>query len=275
MPVVTCIKPSLDASKDSNDDDSFDWALDQHAASYAFSSSLQTWCSVSDPLRFLDSEFYSNLVLPKHSADTLSHATSKRTALASIHAFTARAAQTLGVLDGRDQFRDIVDSEDSSTPQGRADSSRAHLETLVSSAVLLSSKVEYVEWLQAYCTRLCETAEVGKLRALCTGLLGPVAPSDQITTKQLEVLNEVSVNGSIREGFKDTGLDPSEWQPTVLGIDKRQLLADTILPMIASNRELQRLSNQFSNALKEVAPGAPAKENKASNALLEERMKQR
>ena len=270
---MTIVKPRAEGDPNTEEED-LEYGRTRQAASYGFSTNLQAWCRVSDPLRFIDSDFYSNLVASDKLNDTLSQSVSHRSVLHNIHTFTTKAARHFGVLDAREQVDRILSSE-ASTQQEQADKSRAHVESLIASTVLLASKTEYISWLQAYCTRLCESSDIPRLEALCKSLLGPVAVTTKATRMQLDALQEreESIADSASTEIKEDGL--SEWQPVVLGIDKRKLLAETVLPILAKNRELQRLSNRFFISLKEVEPKSAAKENLASNALLEERMKQR
>jgi len=93
----------------------------------------------------------------------------------------------------------------------------AHLESQVASALLLESQDEYKYWLQTYVTRLTKESLEAKLHEICNFLLGPVS-------KQ------------------------TSWDPFILNFSKRDLLNE-FLPIISSNRSLQRLVTQFKEAL--------------------------
>jgi len=86
----------------------------------------------------------------------------------------------------------------------------------------LESPDEYKYWLRTYVIRLTNEALESKLHELCTFLLGP-------TTKP----------------------PPNSWDPNILKLPKRELLNE-LLPLIASNRSLQRLVTQLKESLDAV-----------------------
>jgi len=90
----------------------------------------------------------------------------------------------------------------------------SHLEHQLASAFVLHSPKEYRHWLHAYARRLSIDAHEAKLQELCSFFVGPPPPK------------------------------PITWEPNVLGISKRELLTE-ILPIISTNRSLQRLANQI------------------------------
>lgn len=67
--------------------------------------------------------------------------------------------------------------------------------------------------------------EEGRLRELCKVLLGPTHPS--------------------------TG----GWVPTVLGLDKRELLRCKVLPAVGRRRDMQRVALEFTDLLEHVDGG--------------------
>ena len=50
-------------------------------------------------------------------------------------------------------------------------------------------------------------------------------------------------------GEAETAANPQGWQPTVLGLDKRALLRDEVLPAVSRNRANQRLVAEFKELL--------------------------
>ncbi len=78
---------------------------------------------------------------------------------------------------------------------------------------------KYKYWLTTYTRRLTEEADIGRLTELCQFLLGP--PS--------------------RNANKN-------WEPSVLGMSKRELLR-SLLPIMSTNRGLQRVVAQFREGL--------------------------
>jgi len=108
------------------------------------------------------------------------------------------------------------------TTQQRQFETVAHLEHQVASALLLESPEEYKYWLRTYVSRLSNEMSESKLHELCTFLLGPTSKPQ-----------------------------PNSWDPFILKISKRDLLNE-LLPLIASNRSLQRLVTQFKEGLDAV-----------------------
>ena len=104
---------------------------------------------------------------------------------------------------------------------------RAHLEHQIVAAVAMDSSEEYEQWIQMYARFLAKDGRepcVARLRELCDELLGPPV--------------------------EDVGGDgDGNWCATVLGVNKRRLLKQRVLPAIASNRGLQRVVNEYSEML--------------------------
>mmetsp|Transcript_37829 Transcript_37829/g.61310 ORF Transcript_37829/g.61310 Transcript_37829/m.61310 type:complete len:138 (+) Transcript_37829:1625-2038(+) len=103
----------------------------------------------------------------------------------------------------------------------------SHLESMLASALALGSAEEYRYWLRAYARKLADLADTQKLRELCEVLLGSV--------------------------FWNSSSGTSAWDPTICGsLVKRKLLEDDVLTSISTNRTLQRLVTEFTDALQEV-----------------------
>ncbi|CAA2942923.1 HIRA isoform X2 [Olea europaea subsp. europaea] len=101
---------------------------------------------------------------------------------------------------------------------------RAYLEAQLASAIALQSSSEYRQCLLSYIRFLSREADEYRLREVCESFLGPPigmteAPSSDVKT--------------------------AAWDPYVLGMNKHKLLREDILPAMASNREVQRLLNEF------------------------------
>jgi protein HIRA/HIR1 len=98
-----------------------------------------------------------------------------------------------------------------------------HLEILVAGAAMLQSADEFKSWLAAYVRHLAtecgddpRTTFVGaesQLREVCTEFLGPLSASTSVDT----------------------------WASEILGIKKRTLLREVIIPTMAANGSAQRL----------------------------------
>ncbi|XP_073025002.1 protein HIRA-like isoform X2 [Primulina eburnea] len=107
---------------------------------------------------------------------------------------------------------------------------RAHLEAQVASALSLRSPNEYRQCLLSYVRFLTRFAMTCRLREVCESFLGPPI-------------------GMVESGSTDS--KTPEWDPCVLGMNKHSLLQEDILPAMASNRNVQRLLNEFMDLLSE------------------------
>ena len=126
---------------------------------------------------------------------------------------------------------------------------------------------DYVRWLGVYTRHLAKDADETRLRELCKELLGPRrrwAPpsSDPTTTSQSPPPSPSALTttsqGSLETSTAPPPSDPHAWEPTVLGLSKRKLLQDHVLPAIGTNRAVQRLLSEFSDMLQASAPPASA-----------------
>lgn len=93
----------------------------------------------------------------------------------------------------------------------------------------LASVSEYKEWLRLYSLALAQQQAVLRARELCDDLLGPLEPA-----------------------AASSGAAAPAWEPTVLGLSKRALLKEVVLPSLATNRALQRLLSEYLESLKDV-----------------------
>ncbi|ELR22783.1 WD domain, G-beta repeat-containing protein [Acanthamoeba castellanii str. Neff] len=109
----------------------------------------------------------------------------------------------------------------------------AHLEHQIAAALLLQSRHEYRYWVHTYAGYLATEALLTRLEELCASLLGP--PSRSST--------EVGPCSPSGEAI---------WEPTVLGLNKRQLLRE-VLPIVAQNRACQRLTVQYQEYLRIIS----------------------
>eukprot|EP01132_Coremiostelium_polycephalum_P000598 gene598-744_t len=102
--------------------------------------------------------------------------------------------------------------------QNQNATSTTFLEKQIWLATVLESQKEFLHWIMTYTRYITNNGNITRLQELCTELLGPSNTLDSI------------------------------WQPTVVGIPKRDILKD-ILPIMAGNRNLQRLVGQFKDSL--------------------------
>ncbi|KAG0575691.1 hypothetical protein M758_5G025400 [Ceratodon purpureus] len=117
---------------------------------------------------------------------------------------------------------------------------RVHLEVQMSSALALKSASEYRRCLIAYARCLTKESDEARLRELCEELMGPVhlGPSSH----------------------SSTGEKLHSWKPDILGLRKRELLKEVVLPAMASNRAIQRLLNEFVDLVTECEAAQKASE---------------
>ena len=135
----------------------------------------------------------------------------------------------------------------SSAAQQRA--SRAHLEASLHTALALQSAGEYRRWLLAYARFLAEQADAARLSEVCAALLGCGAGAgDDVPMADAEGGELDGGEGSASGGG---------WQPTVLGLQKRELLREVLREM-SRNRALQRTTQTYVDALAELERAAAA-----------------
>jgi len=169
---------------------------------YAYHDGLKTWIRIADQ-SFLRSEFTSRIRQPGSSGIGEVQALQIAAARAAAHMGPAAMLQSSGQPPRRETGR--------------------HLEVLVSGAAILNSEAEYRSWLAAYVRHLTSecgddprTAFIGaepQLRELCNEFIGPLSSNES----------------------------DSSWDSEILGVKKRSLLREVIIPTIAANRSAQRL----------------------------------
>ena len=98
----------------------------------------------------------------------------------------------------------------------------------------LGNQDEYKEWLRTYANALGEQVAMrpqltGAVHELCDELLGPL---------------DVAEKAEEKEGV---------WSPKVIGLSKRELLRDVVLPSLATNRSLQRILEEYIEQLAAVS----------------------
>ncbi|KZV52578.1 protein HIRA [Dorcoceras hygrometricum] len=106
---------------------------------------------------------------------------------------------------------------------------RAHLEAQMASALSLRSPNEYRQCLLSYIRFLTREADECRLREVCESFLGPPI-------------------GMVESGSADS--KTHDWDLRA-GMNKHILLQEDILPAMASNRNVQRLLNEFMDLLSE------------------------
>ncbi|XP_027889937.1 protein HIRA [Xiphophorus couchianus] len=137
----------------------------------------------------------------------------------------AASSGPLAVVQGRNLNAGRLASRLSSTPHHLQQSmTLAFLENQLASALTLQSAQEYRYWLLIYARFLVNEGSEYRLRELCKELLGPVHKSAA-----------------------------SSWQPTTLGLHKRELLQE-VLPVIGENLRFQRLFTEYQDQLELLRP---------------------
>ncbi|GAA5910457.1 hypothetical protein JCM6882_007360 [Rhodosporidiobolus microsporus] len=108
----------------------------------------------------------------------------------------------------------------------RTSISLAHLETRLQAAVQLDSPAEYKVFLVQYAKRLADEGLRSKAEEVVRELLGPIY-------------------------HKPGKEDDDKWSPTVLGLQKRELLRD-VLRELAKSRTTQPLANEYQDTLRKI-----------------------
>ena len=98
----------------------------------------------------------------------------------------------------------------------------SYIDQQLSSSLQLSSSKEYRYWLTVLAQFLTNQGLEDRFRELCEFLLGPVFASSS-----------------------------TNWQPTILGIDKRELLKEALL-ISTGNIKLQRIYKEFKEQLDQI-----------------------
>lgn len=144
--------------------------------------------------------------------------------------------------------------------QATGAASRAHLEANIAAALALQSAADYRRWLLTYARHLSAEADEPRLRELCSELLGPPRASGAgKASASAAAGTSVQHDGGAASGADGAAGQRQQdaaagvWQPTVLGIDKRELLRKEVLRDIGRNRANQRLVNEFTELLSRVA----------------------
>ncbi|GAN04822.1 hir-1 [Mucor ambiguus] len=92
-----------------------------------------------------------------------------------------------------------------------------HIETQLAVAALLDSPNEYSDWMMYYARKLSEENAQDKVQELCRWLMGP-----PFTTSEF-----------------------AQWEPTVMGTLTKNDILKQILPVLAQNRQLQRIVTEI------------------------------
>ncbi|CCI46150.1 unnamed protein product [Albugo candida] len=183
---------------------------------YIFDKNMESWMRVTDA-SFIFSDFSTSLPTNVVSGNNAPMKLLRQLQTASGYARSQRGIPSAMLSEMTD-------------PYLQRNLTRSHLEHQIAACRVLESQEEYQYWLTAYAKFLAQDEDLSRLDELCIDLLGPVhAQNDRIEEKE---------SGS--------------WDPFILGMSRRELLRNSILPSIASNRTMQRLVAKFQLLLREA-----------------------
>ncbi|DBA04179.1 TPA: hypothetical protein N0F65_004287 [Lagenidium giganteum] len=191
---------------------------------FVFDTQMRAWMRVADD-SFVYSDFHSTLITDTVLLSEIPVGPLRRLQNASGYGRTQRGIAS-ALLSGMTE------------PMLQRHVTRSHLEHQVTATTVLRSADEYLYWIKAYVKFLAQDEDVSRLEELCVGLLGPFHAPSQKQTVNLA--------------------DP-EWTDVVFdGVSKRKVLKTQVLPMIATNRSLQRLVTKYQLMLQEMDDRAQA-----------------
>ncbi|KAF9358579.1 HIR complex subunit [Mortierella sp. NVP85] len=187
---------------------------------YTYHEGMKTWVKVIDPWFAISSFFGTDPVLGGRDSfgDIAPSAPLRKGVLSQLQAAATNGRQEKDVAFAQ-ELLNVEESVQSVV-------TLTHLENQLAAAQVLGSPSEYKQWLRCYVQRLADESSVARVEELCKFLLGPVYQ----------------------------GGDKSAWQPTILGFQKRELLRE-LLPVLSSNRSLQRIVKEYLSGLEMVTKG--------------------
>ncbi|KAF9174153.1 HIR complex subunit [Mortierella sp. AD010] len=188
---------------------------------YTYHEGMKTWVKVIDPW-FAISTFYGTgpVLSNRDSFGDITPSLPQRKGILS----HIQAAATGGRLEKDAAFAQELLNVERSVQSAVT---LSHLENQLAAAQVLGSQSEYKQWLRCYAQKLADESSVARVEELCKFLLGPVYQ----------------------------GGEKSGWQPTVMGFMKRELLKE-LLPVLSSNRSLQRVVKDYLSGLEMVTKGS-------------------
>ncbi|KAI7832276.1 WD40-repeat-containing domain protein [Gamsiella multidivaricata] len=184
---------------------------------YTYHEGMKVWVKVIDPWFAISSFFGTDPMLGGRDSfgDIAPSVPLKKGVLSHL-----QAAATGGRLEKDVAFaQELLNVEESV----QSVVTLTHLENQMAAAQVLGSPSEYKQWLRCYVQRLSDESSVARVEELCKYLLGPMYQ----------------------------GGEKSGWQPTILGFQKRELLKE-LLPVLSSNRALQRVVKEYLSGLEKV-----------------------
>ena len=214
---------------------------------YTYSEALQSWLAMGDEA-FTLSEHRSALPPPLPAASmppSLPFANARRyqqpsrgpPSLSALQANHGVASGRFGINPAR-----LAASMAAAPAEHQRLVSMGHVEHQLEAARTLGNPDEYSHWLRAYAGLLAQHVAVRPIRELCDDLIGPLSePTGAADAAPVAAAEAGDVDA------------PSRWAPRVLGLCKRTLLRDVVLPALSNNRALQRILAEYVEQLAAVA----------------------
>ncbi|KAF9413406.1 HIR complex subunit [Podila epigama] len=188
---------------------------------YSYHEGMKSWVKIVDPWFSTSSFFGSDPIFGTKTEDNALGVLGQRKGVLA----QLQAASTMGRQEKDAAFaQDLLKVEDAV----QSAVTISHLENQIASAQVLQSPSEYKQWLRCYVQKLADDGAVARVEELCKYLLGPVYKGGEL----------------------------SGWQPTILGFQKRELLRD-LLPILSSNRTLQRTLKEYATGLELIKSSSP------------------
>lgn len=208
-------------------DESFGYR--EECAAFAYEDKMHVWVRVADIEEFTNSEFYSTLSFSLNAQDAQ--------VLASLRQTTLEVGREAGlsISEPHVRARELASLNRTTENFSKFTASR-HAEALQNAAMVLQRPAEYKKWLGVYARQLASEGDEARLSALSHALLG--SSKSASNSRLLDALSKSEL--------------ASAWKPDMLGrqVNKRSLLSEVVVPAIASNRQLQQLATEISQALK-------------------------
>lgn len=189
---------------------------------FVYNRNAELWLRVSDS-RFVLSDFYSALPSSKLGSRGVLSRMDDAVRIGSLQS-SLKASQR-GRLG--DRYADGI-YEQIGEDTGNYIASRSHCEDRMACALAMESSSEFKHWLLLYVRSLVMRGMLSHIRMLVDMLLG-----------------------RIREGSTEDAVDHGAcwWlsiAPTILDLDRRNLMKSVVIPEMSKNRALQRITNEIS-----------------------------
>jgi hypothetical protein len=126
----------------------------------------------------------------------------------------------------------------------------AHLEHQLAACREIRQPAEYSAWLRLYAHALADKGgqlAERQVRELCDELLGPLDQPSLSSHSQPSLDGAPTAAHTPAAEMAETA--PLAWQPGVLGLCKRMLLREVVLPELTTNRALQRILTEYLDQL--------------------------